>query len=90
MNRLATDKRTAVIAAVVEGTSINATCRMTGVAKLVSTLDGTPLAEGDLTQVLHGNQITSRLISVSRTDRGQLPRYNYERCATRNAGGSCR
>jgi IS1 family transposase len=33
MNRLATDKRTAVIAALVEGSSINATCRMTGVAK---------------------------------------------------------
>jgi len=33
MNCLATDKRTAVIAALVEGTSINATCRMTGVAK---------------------------------------------------------
>jgi hypothetical protein len=33
MNRLATDKRTAVIAALVEGVSINATCRMTGVAK---------------------------------------------------------
>ena len=29
---------------------------------VLSTLDGTPLAEGDLTQVLHGNQITSRLI----------------------------
>jgi len=35
MNRLATEKRTAVIAALVEGTSINATCRMTGVAKTV-------------------------------------------------------
>ncbi len=33
MNRLATDKRTAVIAALIEGTSINATCRMTGTAK---------------------------------------------------------
>ena len=33
MNRLATDKRTAVIAALVEGVSVNATCRMTGVAK---------------------------------------------------------
>src|SRR5208283_495902 len=33
MNRLATDKRTAVIAALVEGTSVNATCRITGVAK---------------------------------------------------------
>ena len=33
MNRLGTDKRTAVIAALVEGVSINATCRMTGVAK---------------------------------------------------------
>jgi IS1 family transposase len=33
MNRLATDKRTAVIAALIEGTSINATCRMTGAAK---------------------------------------------------------
>jgi IS1 family transposase len=33
MNRLATDKRAAVIAALVEGTSINATCRMTGIAK---------------------------------------------------------
>lgn len=33
MSRLATDKRTAVIAALVEGASINATCRMTGVAK---------------------------------------------------------
>ena len=33
MNLLAADKRTAVIAALVEGTSINATCRMTGVAK---------------------------------------------------------
>ena len=33
MNRLATDKRTAVVAALVEGTSINATCRITGVAK---------------------------------------------------------
>ncbi len=33
MNRLATDKRIAVIAALVEGTSFNATCRITGVAK---------------------------------------------------------
>jgi IS1 family transposase len=33
MNRLSTDKYSAVIAALVEGTSINATCRMTGVAK---------------------------------------------------------
>ena len=29
---------------------------------VLSTLDGTPLAEGDLTQVAHGNQITSHLI----------------------------
>jgi hypothetical protein len=28
---------------------------------VLSTLDGTPIAEGDLTQVPHGNQITSRL-----------------------------
>jgi IS1 family transposase len=33
MNRLATDKRSQVLSALVEGTSINATCRMTGVAK---------------------------------------------------------
>ncbi len=33
MSRLSTSKRTQVIAALVEGTSINATCRMTGVAK---------------------------------------------------------
>jgi IS1 family transposase len=33
MNRLSTEKRCQVIAALVEGTSINATCRMTGVAK---------------------------------------------------------
>ena len=33
MNRLATDKRTAVIAALCEGTSINAACRVTGVAR---------------------------------------------------------
>jgi hypothetical protein len=33
MNRLATDKRTAVIAALIEGTSTNETCRMTGIAK---------------------------------------------------------
>ncbi len=33
MNRLATDRRTAVIAALVEGTSVNATCRITGVSK---------------------------------------------------------
>jgi IS1 family transposase len=33
VNRLATDKRTAVIAALIEGTSVNATCRMTGTAK---------------------------------------------------------
>jgi IS1 family transposase len=33
MNRLASSKRTQVIAALVEGVSINATCRMTGVAK---------------------------------------------------------
>ncbi len=33
MNLLATEKRSQVIAALVEGTSINATCRMTGVAK---------------------------------------------------------
>ena len=33
MNRLSTDKRRAVIAALVEGNSIRATCRMTGVAK---------------------------------------------------------
>ncbi len=29
---------------------------------VLSTVDGTPLAEGDLAQVLHGNQISSRLI----------------------------
>lgn len=33
MNVLATSKRTAAIAALVEGTSINATCRMAGVSK---------------------------------------------------------
>src|SRR5882724_916963 len=33
MNKLAIDKRVQVIAALVEGASINATCRMTGVAK---------------------------------------------------------
>jgi IS1 family transposase len=33
MNCLSAEKRTAVIAALVEGTSINATCRITGVAK---------------------------------------------------------
>jgi IS1 family transposase len=33
MNRLATDKRVSVISALVEGTSVNATCRITGVAK---------------------------------------------------------
>jgi len=33
MNRLSTDKRTAVIAALVEGTSVNAACRITGAAK---------------------------------------------------------
>lgn len=33
MNRLATDKRTAVISALVEGVSINSTCRMIGVAE---------------------------------------------------------
>jgi IS1 family transposase len=33
MNILSTSKRTAVIAALIEGASINATCRMTGVAK---------------------------------------------------------
>jgi IS1 family transposase len=33
MNRLSTAKRVQVVAALVEGTSINATCRMTGVAK---------------------------------------------------------
>ncbi len=33
MNRLSTDRQSAVIAALVEGASINATCRMTGVAK---------------------------------------------------------
>jgi hypothetical protein len=33
MNCLSTEKRTQVIAALVEGTSINATCRITGVAK---------------------------------------------------------
>jgi IS1 family transposase len=33
MNRLGIDKRTQVISALVGGTSVNATCRMTGVAK---------------------------------------------------------
>jgi len=33
MNILAPNKRSQVVAALVEGTSINATCRMTGVAK---------------------------------------------------------
>jgi IS1 family transposase len=33
MNRLATDRRVREVSALVEGTSINATCRMTGVAK---------------------------------------------------------
>lgn len=42
MNRLPIEKRTAVIAALVEGTSINATCRMTGLAKhtVLKLLDG--------------------------------------------------
>ncbi len=34
MNKLSTEQRAQVIAALVEGTSINATCRMTGVAKM--------------------------------------------------------
>ena len=33
MNRLSTPKRTQVVAALVDGASVNATCRMTGVAK---------------------------------------------------------
>jgi IS1 family transposase len=33
MNRLTTDKRTAVISALIEGSSVNATCHMTGVSK---------------------------------------------------------
>jgi hypothetical protein len=33
MNRLCTEKRAQVISALVEGTSVNATCRITGVAK---------------------------------------------------------
>jgi hypothetical protein len=33
MNRLSTEKRVQVISALVEGVSINATCRMSGVAK---------------------------------------------------------
>jgi hypothetical protein len=33
MNQLHIEKRTQVLAALVEGTSVNATCRMTGVAK---------------------------------------------------------
>lgn len=33
MNRLATDKRNNVVSALVEGVSINATCRLTGIAK---------------------------------------------------------
>jgi hypothetical protein len=33
MNRLGIDARCQVVAALVEGVSINATCRMTGVAK---------------------------------------------------------
>jgi len=33
MNTLNTSKRTQVIAALVEGVSVNATCRMTGVSK---------------------------------------------------------
>src|SRR5438445_9404212 len=33
MNRLVTSKRAQVIAALVEGSSVNATCRITGVAK---------------------------------------------------------
>ena|SRR5437899_2879351 len=33
MNRLSTSRRTQVVAALVEGASINAACRMTGVAK---------------------------------------------------------
>lgn len=33
MNQLSLDKRTQVVAALIEGTSINATCRMTEVAK---------------------------------------------------------
>jgi hypothetical protein len=33
VNRLAIERRASVIAALVEGASINATCRMTGVAK---------------------------------------------------------
>jgi transposase len=33
VNQLSADRRIAVVAALVEGVSINATCRMTGVAK---------------------------------------------------------
>ena len=52
MNRLATDKRTAVISALCEGTSINATCRMTGVAKhtILKLLEGLGLRRCQLPQ----------------------------------------
>ena len=33
MNRLSNERRTQVVSALIEGNSINATCRMTGVAK---------------------------------------------------------
>jgi hypothetical protein len=50
MNRLANEKRTQVVAAMVEGASIDATCCMTGVAKhtVLKLLKGDPAMEAGL------------------------------------------
>lgn len=81
MNQLATDKRTQIISAHCEGASINATCRMTGVAKhtvlkLLKDM-GCACASYDDTRVLAGSpdpdHITSQLHSWS----AAISRYEW-------------
>jgi len=58
MNTLATSKQAQVIAALVEGTSVNATCRMTGVAKhtVLKLLKGMEKQLRSVIQELRGRQ----------------------------------
>ena len=78
MNKLSTERRTAIVAALVEGNSIRSTCRMTGVAK------GTVLkllAElGDACRAYH--DATVREVPASRVQVDEI--WSFVGCKARN------
>lgn len=78
MRKLSTEKRTAILHALVEGNSINATCRMCGVAKL--TVLRLLADVGQLCQDYH--DLTVRGVRSSRVQMDEI--WNFVGCKEAN------